>query len=268
MTQTLDELAGDDPTMARAVYLCRKISNSDLPLLILGETGVGKNSLARALHAEGRRSNKPFIAINCAAIPGSLLASELFGYAPGTFTDGAKNGYAGKIIACNGGTFFLDEIGDMPLDLQAYLLRVLEERSVHPLGSNGAVPVDVRFVSATHCDLPGLVASGRFRQDLYYRIRGVEITLPALRMRRDLGDIIDRIAAVEAKNQDKAMTLCPQTRDVLCKYPWPGNFRELRNVLRLAISFCEDEHVTVADMPSPIIEFAREHVRIAKRCPC
>lgn len=268
MTPTLDELAGGDPVMANITDLCRKISDKDLPLLILGDTGVGKDSLARALHASGSRAGKPFISINCAAIPASLLASELFGYAPGAFTDGAKNGYAGKLVACNGGTFFLDEIGDMPLDLQAYLLRVLEERSVSPLGSNKAIPIDVRFISATHCDLAALVRRGRFRQDLYFRVRGVQVKLPALRERLDLGELIDLFVAQEAQAQKLDITLCPKARDVLCRYDWPGNIRELKSILRVTISTCDGHHVTVTHLPSPLIEFARMRLSIDGRCSC
>lgn len=256
MAPILDDLAGNDFAMARVVELCRKIADKDFPLLILGETGVGKDTLARAVHTASNRSRKPFVAFNCAAIPSTLLASELFGYAPGTFTDGAKSGYAGKLVESGGGTFFLDEIGDMPLDMQAYLLRVLEERSVNPLGCNKSIPLDIRFISATHCDLLGLVAQGRFRQDLYYRISGVRVMLPALRMRQDLGHVIDRMTAEEAKVQGKDITLSSRARDIMCRHDWPGNFRELKNLLRVTISSCERPQITVADLPHPLVEFA------------
>lgn len=254
--------------MARAVDACRKAANTELPVLILGETGVGKDMLARALHASGDRAGKTFTAINCAAIPASLLASELFGYAPGTFTDGSKNGYSGKLAASNGGTVFLDEIGDMQLDLQAYLLRVLDERSVTPLGSLKTVPLDVRFISATHHDLSGLVARGKFRQDLYYRIRGIQASLPALRSRLDLPDLVDQFYREEAYKNGQSATLCPQVADILCRYDWPGNIRELRSVLRVTLALCDDGHVTVAHLPSPLIEFARTKAGLSQPCQC
>ncbi len=254
---TLDELAGDDLVMTRAAQLCRRTANKDLPLLIQGETGVGKDVLARALHADSRRAGKPFVAINCAAIPETLLASELLGYAPGTFTGGAKNGYAGKLAASNGGTFFLDEIGDMPLGLQAHLLRVLDQKSVTPLGCNKAIPLDIRFVSATHCDLRDLVARGRFRQDLFYRVSGVQVTLPALRNRTDLPDLVSRLLRDEALRLEQTATLSHEVTKVFRRYDWPGNIRELRSALRLALCTCEGSEVRIAHLPPQIIEFAR-----------
>lgn len=253
---TLDDLVGGDSAVARAVDLCRKVSDADLPLLILGETGVGKDTLARALHAASRRSRKPFVAINCAAIPASLLASELFGYVPGTFTGGAKSGYAGKFIASNGGTFFLDEIGDMPLDLQAYLLRVLDQRVVTPLGSNKPVPIDVRFMSATHRDLQNLVKQDRFRQDLFYRIRGLQVRLPALRNRSDLPVLASRLFHEEAARLAYVATPSDEVMNTLLKYDWPGHLRELRNVIRLALCTCDGGNVKIAHLPSPLRELA------------
>ena len=255
---TLEALAGGDPVMAHAVATCRKAVLTDLPILVLGETGVGKDMLARAIHAAGDRAGKKYTAMNCAAIPASLLASELFGYAPGTFTDGSKNGYAGKLAAGNGGTVFLDEIGDMPLDLQAYLLRILDERSVTPLGSTKAVALDVRFISATHHDLSALVARGLFRRDLYYRLLGIQIALPALRDRVDLPDLVANLFQEEAMQLGRDMTLSSEVAEVLRQYGWPGNIRELRSVLRVALCTCDDKQVNVVDLPYPLMEFARE----------
>ncbi len=257
-TTALDALAGGDPAMARAVGFCRSAANTNLPILILGETGGGKDMLARAVHASGPRAANKFTAINCAAVPASLLASELFGYAPGTFTDAAKNGYAGKLIAGNGGTVFLDEIGDMPLDLQPYLLRVLDDRCVTPLGTLKSIPIDVRFVSATHHSLEHLVACGQFRRDLYYRLRGIQITLPALRNRVDLPDLVVSLFREEAMHLGREMTLSRDAAEVLRRYSWPGNIRELRSVLRVALCMCEHTQVNVVDLPSPLIEFACE----------
>jgi transcriptional regulator of acetoin/glycerol metabolism len=254
----LDSLASGDPAVSRAIELCRKARDADLPMLILGETGVGKDMLARAVHASGPRAGSKFTAINCAAVPASLLASELFGYLPGTFTDAAKTGYAGKLVSSNGGTVFLDEIGDMPLDLQAYLLRVLDEQRITPLGGLKPVALDVRFISATHHDLDRLVARGLFRRDLYYRLRGIQITLPALRERADLPDLLGQLFQQEAKHLSRAIVLGRDVVDVLCKYDWPGNIRELRSVLRVALCTCEEGQLGVADLPSPLIELARE----------
>ncbi|MEQ1715033.1 MAG: sigma 54-interacting transcriptional regulator [Hyphomicrobium sp.] len=255
---TLDALACGDPAVSRAIALCRKAKDAVLPMLILGETGVGKDVLARAVHASGPRAGNTFTAINCAAVPASLLASELFGYAPGTFTDAAKGGYAGKLVASNGGTVFLDEIGDMPLDLQAYLLRVLDEGCVTPLGSLKSIPLDVRFVSATHHSLQHLVAIGLFRRDLYFRLRGIQITLPALRDRLDLPDLVAQLFEQEAIQMRRKMTLAGDVVEVLRRYDWPGNIRELRSVLQVALCTCVDKQVNVADLPSPLLEFARE----------
>ncbi len=256
-TPSLDALAGGDPAMRRAIGVCLKAADTDLPILILGETGVGKDMLARAVHASGNRATRKFTAINCAALPASLLASELFGYVPGTFTDGARNGYAGKLVASNGGSVFLDEIGDMPLDLQAYLLRVLDERCVTPLGSSKTVPLDVRFISATHQDLPQLVTRGQFRRDLYYRIRGVQVSLPALRNRADLRDLVARLSLEEALRSGRTMTLSREVVDALCDYDWPGNIRELRSVLRVMLCACDDAIVRIAHLPSPLIALAK-----------
>lgn len=263
----LDALASTDPAMSRALVMCRRMLDADLPLLILGETGVGKDTLARALHGASRRSGGPYAGINCAAIPASLLASELFGYAPGTFTGGLKSGSPGKLVSANGGTVFLDEIGDMPLDLQAYLLRVLEERCVTPLGSNRPVPLDIRFISATHHDLAKLIARGQFRRDLYYRIQGVEVRLPALRERSDLAEIVGRLVREEMAQAGKP-SICPGVMSVFRSYEWPGNLRELRSVIRVTLSMCdEDGHLTVEHLPSPLLEFAHTQCEgVSCRC--
>lgn len=255
---TLDTLDCADPAMSKAIELCRKAKTADLPMLILGETGVGKDMLARAVHASGPRAGHKFTAINCAAVPASLLASELFGYVPGTFTDAAKSGYAGKLVSSNGGTVFLDEIGDMPLDLQAYLLRVLDERRITPLGGLTSLALDVRFISATHHNLELLVARGLFRRDLYFRLRGIQVMLPALRERADLAGLTRRLFHQEAAQLGREMKLAHGALDVLCQYDWPGNIRELRSVLRVALCTCEDGLVDVADLPSPLIELARK----------
>lgn len=252
----LDKVAGNDPLMVQNVNLCRKIIDKDIPLLLLGETGVGKDTLARAIHAESKRSGKPYVAVNCAAIPASLLASELFGYAPGTFTGGAKGGRTGKILASHGGTLFLDEIGDMPLDLQAHLLRVLEERTVTPLGSAETIPVDMKIICATHRNLPDLISSGQFRKDLYYRIRGAQIVLPSLKDRSDIPHLVEQIVRDEIGPDADSIEFSDAAMLLMRNYPWPGNIRELRNVLRFVGSLHAGKLIEVEDMPDQLLEFA------------
>ena len=253
----LDKVAGADPSMMQSIKLCRKIIDKDIPLLILGETGVGKDTLARAIHAESQRAAKPYVAVNCAAIPSTLLASELFGYAPGTFTGGVKGGRPGKIVASHGGTLFLDEIGDMPFELQAHLLRILEERTVTPLGSADAVPVDMKIICATHRNLTDLIANGSFRKDLYYRIRGAQIVVPCLRDREDLAELVQLIVADEEGAADRQVTFSQGVLDIFRRYPWPGNIRELRNVIRFILSLHSDRVITVEHLPEQLLDFSR-----------
>ncbi|MBL8883358.1 MAG: sigma-54-dependent Fis family transcriptional regulator [Hyphomicrobium sp.] len=263
-TRPLERIAGRDAAMGEIVAICRKIIDRDIPLLVLGETGVGKDTLARAIHAESARAGKPYIAVNCAAIPATLLASELFGYAPGTFTDGCKEGRIGKIAASTGGTLFLDEIGDMPLDLQAHLLQVLEDRIVTPLGSTAAVPVDVKIICATHRDLQSMVQAGRFRQDLYYRIRGAQFVIPALRQRSDLEALVAAVIRDEAQSEGyPSVAIAAGVLALFNRYPWPGNIRELRNVIRYALSLHSDEQeIQIAHLPDQLLEFWRQEAVI------
>lgn len=225
-------LVGQDPAFCQAVATAARAAAADAPVLILGETGTGKELFARAIHQASGRAGGPFVAVNCGALPRDLAASELFGYAPGAFTGAAPGGQPGKFEVAHGGTLFLDEIGELPLELQAYLLRVLQEREVVRVGSHRPVRVNVRVIAATHRDLRRLVAEGRFRADLYWRLAVVEIHLPPLRERPgDLPLLIDHFLASLG---------CPPAQvpaDVLAalqRYPWPGNVRELRNVLERA----------------------------------
>ncbi len=255
---SLDRIAGNDSSAQQIVDTCRKIVNKDIPILLLGETGVGKDTLARAIHAESDRARGAYVAVNCAAIPATLLASELFGYAPGTFTGGATSGKVGKIAASHGGTLFLDEIGDMPLDLQAHLLRVLEDRAVTPLGSTNSVPVDLKIICATHCDLPVLVEAGRFRKDLYYRIRGAQFRIPALRERTDFEELVTSIVREEARSEADQPIAASDALALMKRYPWPGNIRELRNVIRITLSLTEGEREFRArHLPDQLLEYAR-----------
>ena len=255
--KALDRVGGADAAMVQNINLCRRIIDKDIPLLILGETGVGKDTLARAIHAESKRAEKPYVAVNCAAIPATLLASELFGYAPGTFTGGVKGGRTGKILASHGGTLFLDEIGDMPLDLQAHLLRVLEERTVTPLGSAETIPVDMKIICATHRNLPDLIAKGLFRKDLYYRIRGAQVMLPSLRERSDIPELVADIVREELGSEASSCAFSESVMGLFRRYPWPGNIRELRNVLRFVVSLHAGKLIDIEDLPDQLLDFSR-----------
>jgi len=219
-----------DPVLKQAFQQAGKAFNAGLPVIIHGETGSGKEVFARALH-NSRDPSAPFVAVNCSALPESLIEAELFGYSEGTFTGARKGGAAGRIEDADGGTLLLDEIGDMPLSLQTRLLRVLQERSVTRLGSSESRPVNVRVISATHCDLHALVESKNFREDLFYRLKGLEIQLPALRERRDKRQLIDQLLSNAGANR-----LLEQSYHLLLGYHWPGNIRELENAIKLAVA--------------------------------
>lgn len=242
---SLDECAGSDLNMLRQVKILDRIKDSGLPILLLGETGTGKDTLARAIHSGGARAEKPFVAFNCSAIQESLIDSELFGYAPGTFTGGSPTGNRGRILEANGGTLFLDEIGDMPLPLQTRLLRVLENYEVVALGTSTPQKVDVNIIAATHQDLHSCVTEGRFRRDLYYRLAGAVIEMPPLRQRTDLFPIIKNLVYQLSKGSKR---LDQNAVDTLMRHAWPGNLRELGHVLRRAISFAVDHVITEDDL--------------------
>ncbi|QDP24142.2 sigma-54-dependent Fis family transcriptional regulator [Bradyrhizobium cosmicum] len=243
----MHRLAGRDPGLIKSVRRLRSIGDHNLPVLLHGETGVGKDVFARAIHAASSRARNNYVALNCAAMPESLIDAELFGYEAGAFTGARRDGSKGLIVQADGGTLFLDEIGDMPIALQTRLLRVLENREVWPLGALKPVPVDIRLISATHRDLGRMAEEGAFRADLYFRLRGMEVRLPALRERADRDDIIRQIAREEAPDcrlSDDAWVL-------LSAYPYPGNMRQLRHVLRLAGCTAEDGIITDADLDLP-----------------
>lgn len=234
----LDMLDSGDPQVARAIAQLKQVLTRDIPILIQGETGAGKELFARAIHAAGPRSDGPLVAVNCAALPEGLIEAELFGYEEGAFTGARRKGSVGKIAQADGGTLFLDEIGDMPLALQARLLRVLQERSVTPLGGTSSRAVSFSLVSATNRKLRELSERGEFRSDLYYRINGLSITLPPLRQRSDLGALIQILLQVE---QAGAVELAPELMNVLQQHPWPGNIRQLHNVLRTALALAGND---------------------------
>ncbi|MBJ2285480.1 sigma-54-dependent Fis family transcriptional regulator [Pseudomonas sp. MF6755] len=238
-----------DPALQNEFRKALRVFERDVPLLVNGETGSGKEAFAKAVHQASQRADKPFVALNCAAIAESLIESELFGYRGGSFTGALKEGMRGKLQQADGGTLFLDEIGDMPLALQTRLLRVLEDRMVVPIGGEPQA-VNVRIISATHRDLLARVASGAFREDLYYRLNGLEVTLPALRERSDKPQLLDFLLAQEAQGQ--AVVLEADARQALLDFSWPGNVRQLRTVLRTLAALCEGGRVGLIDLPAMI----------------
>jgi transcriptional regulator of acetoin/glycerol metabolism len=243
-----------DPHVCNLLDTARRVVAFGTPLLLHGETGAGKEIFARAVHEGSPRARGPFVAINCASLPESLIEAELFGYRAGAFTGAERRGRLGKIAQANGGTLFLDEIGDMPLGLQARLLRVLDERTVTPLGADEAQSVEFQLVSATHRPLALLVADGEFRQDLYYRLAGLEMALPALRARLDRAELI---RAVLAEEGGRELPIDPAAWDLLMHHPWPGNIRQLRHVLRTAVALANaatlmPEHLASLQTLAPV----------------
>ena len=236
-----------DARLQAHLSTARRVIARGTPVLLRGETGAGKEVFAHAVHSGSPRATGPFIAINCASLPENLIESELFGYRAGAFTGAERRGRRGKIALADGGTLFLDEIGDMPLALQARLLRVLDERVVTPLGADDAQPVDFQLLSASHRHLGDLVAEGRFREDLYYRLAGIELMLPALRERTDRAELIRSVLGDEGAPD---ASLSPAVWDLLMRHPWPGNVRQLRHVLRSAVALADGGPLTAEHLPS------------------
>ncbi len=248
-SHTLEDLAGEDQQMLRVVRSARRVAASAVSVMIQGATGTGKELFARALHAASGRS--PFVALNCAAIPESLIESELFGYKSGAFTGARREGMKGTILQASGGTLFLDEIGDMPLALQTRLLRVLEEREVVPLGGDKPMKVDLRVVCASHQNLRSMIARGLFREDLYYRLNGITLELPRLCERTDKEALIRKLLGAEA-GEGRPLAIELDAFQRLLDYQWPGNIRELRNVIRTALAICDGGVVRLSDLPSEV----------------
>lgn len=244
---TLHNLASSDPLMTQNVNCAGRVMNKGIPILLIGETGTGKEVFARAIHEASERAGKPFVALNCASIPESLIESELFGYKPGAFTGAHIKGMRGKILQSDGGTLFLDEIGDMPLNLQTRMLRVLAEREILPLGSETPVKVDLNVICATLRNLEDLVQKGQFREDLYFRLNGITILLPPLREREDKQVLIRNV--LDFVSGGRTVTINAEAIDALVNYSWPGNIRELHNVLRYAQAINENGTITVDDLP-------------------
>jgi DNA-binding NtrC family response regulator len=262
-TRALEQVAGEpegpgglvarSPGMRRVVDLAQRVARSEATVLVIGESGTGKERVARLVHEESARAAGPLVAINCAALAESLLEAELFGHARGAFT-GATHERVGLLEAAAGGTLFLDEIGEMPLGMQAKLLRALQEREVRRVGENHQRPIDVRVVAATNRPLAEEVAAGRFRKDLYYRLRVVELTVPPLRERRE--DIVPlaRVFLVDAARQlgRTAPGLGAEVADQLQRYDWPGNVRELRNAMERVVALSRGAHVELEDLPEDV----------------
>ncbi len=263
-----DELLGDSPPMRRVYEMLDRMVDSDATVLIAGESGTGKEIVARTLHARGPRRDGPFVAVNCAAVPDTLLESELFGHARGAFTD-ARQARIGLFQRAHGGTLFLDEIGELSLALQPKLLRVLQERTIRPLGADQEIPFDVRLVTATNRDLESAVEEQRFRQDLYFRVNVLRIHLPPLRARG--GDVLllaqeflDRVAARTGK---RVTGISPDAAERLLSYAWPGNVRELQNCIERAVALTRYTDIAVEDLPEAIRDYRPDQLLIASDNP-
>jgi transcriptional regulator of acetoin/glycerol metabolism len=241
----LDELDLGDPAMGRNIQAAKRLESRDIPLLLVGESGTGKEFFARALHSASERADKPFVAVNCGSLPEMLMQNELFGRSGA----GTIEGDRGRIVQANGGILFLDDVGDLPLELQAQLLHVIEEREVMPHGCDAAIKVDVRLVCAVKGSLQEKVRRAEFREDLFYRLQGLVLALPPLRERQDKAALIRHIFAQEVA-ATPAVTLSEDLIDALSAYSWPGNIRQLRNVLRGMIAMRTSDRLDVANLPS------------------
>jgi len=251
---TLDALDTGDPQWAAVISRVRRVIDRDIPILIQGETGTGKELLARAIHRASMRAAGPFVAVNCASIPDGLIESELFGYEEGAFTGARRRGCIGKIVQANGGTLFLDEIGDMPLALQARLLRVLQERVVTPLAGTRPVPVDIAIVCATHRRLKDAIAAGTFREDLYYRLNGLTVTLPPLRERTDFDVLVAHILA-KLQPHGGEVRVHPEVLVAFRRHRWPGNLRQLTSLLRTALALLDGQReLRLTHLPDDFFE--------------
>ncbi len=267
-SKRLDDMVGSAPAMQQLFDLIERAADSDASVLVTGETGTGKELVARALHRRSRRRGGPFVAVNCAALPETLLESELFGHARGAFTD-AKTARDGLFVKASGGTLFLDEIGDMPLGLQPKLLRALQERKVRPVGSDTEVPFDARLVAATHSDLEAAVDEGRFREDLFFRVNVIHIDVPPLRARGG-DDLVLAQRFLEhfaGRAEKRVTTIAGPAAEKLIAYNWPGNVRELQNSIERAVALTRFEQIMVEDLPEKVRSHRSSHVVVASDDP-
>ncbi len=263
-----EDLIGASPAMQRLYDQLARIADTETSVLITGESGTGKELVARSLHARSRRREKPFVAVNCAALPDALLESELFGHAKGAFTD-ARSDRKGLFVQAEGGTLFLDEIGELPLTMQPKLLRALEESTVRPVGSDQEVPFDVRIVTATNRDLESAVEENRFREDLFFRINVIQLDMPPLRSRgTDVLLLAQHYLQMFAKRAGKEVEgLSEGIAEKLLNYSWPGNVRELRNVIERAVALTRYNKLAVEDLPEKIREYRSSQVFIGGEDP-
>ena len=262
------KLLGESPAMRRLFDDLSRVSKTDSSVLITGESGTGKELVARALHEQSPRKDKPFVAINCAALPESLLESELFGHKRGAFTDAVAD-KRGLFLQADGGTLFLDELGEFPLALQPKLLRALEERTVRPVGSDKEIPFDVRLIAATNRDLETAVEEKRFREDLYFRVNVIQIKLPPLRSRGTdvlllAQHYLEEFAAI---NHKQILGLADTTARKLLDYAWPGNVRELRNAMERAVALTRFDRIAVDDLPDKIRDYRSNQLEIGSDNP-
>ncbi len=251
---TFDDIIGTSPVLNQAIQVTKHVSKADFNVLLSGESGTGKELFAQAIHSQSR-PNGPFVAVNCASIPKSLIESELFGYEGGAFTGAERGGRLGKIEAANGGTLFLDEIGDMPLEVQPTLLRVLEDKKVLRLGSNKYTPVNFRLITATNKDLYQMVKEKLFRDDLYFRLSIFKINIPSLRDRgKDEILFLSRyfIAKISHQIKCKPPKLCPEVYDKLTEYNWPGNVRQLENAMIYAVYMAQNGLIKIDNLPDDL----------------
>ena len=262
------DLASKSPDMDRVIRLAERAAKSNIPVLIEGESGVGKEVLARAIQGSGERRGKPFVTVNCGAIPDNLVESTLFGHEKGAFT-GATERHVGKFVEASGGTLFLDEIGELPVDVQPKLLRALQERKVRPVGANQEIPFDARIVAATNRNLEDEVYEKRFREDLYYRINVVKIDVPPLRERG--GDVLHLaqhfLKQFAARNEKSTLELSTTGAEKLMAYNWPGNVRELENCMEHAVALARFDQITVEDLPEKIRAYRAERFVVAANDP-
>tara|TARA_R110002073_G_scaffold204042_2_gene363862 strand:- start:246 stop:1178 length:933 start_codon:yes stop_codon:yes gene_type:complete len=256
-------MIGSSPAMQKLYDQLERVAVSDAGVLITGESGTGKELVSRSIHAHSRRAEKPFVAINCAALSEALLESELFGHVKGAFTD-ARSERRGLFLEADGGTLLLDEMGEMPMSMQVKLLRTLEERVLRPVGSDKELPFDVRVICATNRDLESAVSDGKFREDLFYRINVIGLHLPPLRSRgTDVLRLAEHFLKQFSTAENKHVTdLAEGVAEKLLQYHWPGNIRELRNVMERAVALTRHDKITVADLPEKITNYQSNQILI------
>ncbi|MGE9971699.1 sigma-54 interaction domain-containing protein [Candidatus Pseudoscillospira sp. SGI.172] len=251
---SFERILGESQSLINVKHLGIKAAQTNFPVLLTGESGTGKELFARAIHNASNRSGKPIVSINCAAIPAELIESELFGYKEGAFTGARRGGQQGKFLQADHGTIFLDEIGDMPLNMQSKLLRVLQEKEVDPIGGSSPVPVDIRVIAATRKNLQQMVENGQFREDLFYRICVVNIELPPLRDRReDIMTLSNYFLNKINSEYNTTVALSKDVKSCFLKYNWPGNIRELDNVIKSAYASCDGLFICLENLPAKMI---------------